>query len=209
MSLSDSQIAAALEPYRVRLVPGLADSIRKYIHLLLLWNQKINLTTIREPIEIVERHFGESIFAIHAVPIQRGRLADVGSGAGFPGMVLKVACPALQVTLVEANARKATFLQELKRQLNLNGIEIIRERYENVGDQILQTDFLTARALGSFSIFLRWARNPLCPTGKLLLWVGVDDAERLQNTADWVWQDPIFVPRSEKRVLLIGTPERA
>ena len=207
MTLSDPQLAAALAPYGVRLVSELADSIRKYIHLLLVWNQKINLTTIRDPIEIVERHFGESMFAIHAVPIQHGRLADVGSGAGFPGMALKIACPALQVTLIEANARKATFLLELKRQLNFTGIEIVRERYENVGDQILHTDFLTARALGNFSTFLPWARNPLRPSGKVLLWLGAGDAERMQSTAGWVWQDPIFMPRSEKRVLLIGAPE--
>ncbi len=209
MALSDPQIAAALEPFGVRLVPDLADSIRRYIRLLLIWNQKINLTTICDPIEIVERHFGESMFAIHAVPIQQGRLADVGSGAGFPAMALKIGCPALQLTLIEAHARKAAFLLELKRELNLSGIEIVRERYENVGEQILHTDFLTARALGNFSTFLHWAPNSLCPNGKVLLWLGANDAEELQSIAGWVWQDPIFIPRSEKRVLLIGSPERA
>lgn len=209
MRISDAQLAAALKPYGVCLTPELADPIRKYIHFLLLWNQKINLTAIRNPLEIVERHFGESLFALRAVPILQGRLADVGSGAGFPGMILKIGCPSLQVTLIEVNAKKVAFLSELRRQLGLSGVEIFRERFERIGGQLPRLDFITARAVGKFGDFLRWARDSLGPEGKVVLWLGADDAGRLQRTTDWVWQEPIQMPRSERRVLLVGLPRRA
>src|SRR5260370_8789673 len=108
--LSDGAIAKALTPFNVGPSATLADSIRKYADLLLLWNHKVNLTSITNPREILARHFGESLFAASAVPISAGRLADVGSGAGFPGLALKLFVPDLEVFLVESVMKTATFL---------------------------------------------------------------------------------------------------
>ncbi len=126
--VTDAVIQRTLAPYGVPVSAQLAGAIRCYIELLLLWNQKINLTAIRKPREILERHFGESIFAAHAVAISAGRLADLGSGAGFPGLALKLVCPGLTVQLIEANTKKAVFLSEVCRVLNLSGVEILCER---------------------------------------------------------------------------------
>src|ERR1700722_6272713 len=109
-SLSDLRIAKILGAYGVATSPALADSIRNYISMLLRWNSKISLTTVVDPVDILKFHFGESLFANSGVPISFGRLADVGSGAGFPGLPLGIFLPDLEVVLIESNLKKATFL---------------------------------------------------------------------------------------------------
>src|ERR1700721_3386647 len=84
VTLSDQLIDEALRPYHVPTAPALRASIRAYIELLLRWNQRIALTTITDPAEILRLHFGESMFAVNEVPIRHGRLADVGRGAASP-----------------------------------------------------------------------------------------------------------------------------
>src|SRR5436309_10523733 len=79
------------------------SQIQQYMKILLAWNDKVNLTAIRDPLEILHRHFCESMFAGISVPIERGRLADAGSGGGFPGLPLKIMRPGLQVVLIESN----------------------------------------------------------------------------------------------------------
>jgi len=83
--------------------------IQQYIKILLTWNEKVNLTAIRDPLEILYRHFCESMYAAEAIPLKDGRLADVGSGAGFPGLPLKLMRPELQVFLVDPTSRKSHF----------------------------------------------------------------------------------------------------
>src|SRR2546423_4621034 len=106
--------------------------ISAYLDLLLKWNAKINLTAIRDPEQIVQRHFGESLFAAREIADRfrssgdlHGRtLLDVGSGAGFPGIPIKTWLPELHVTLVEARQKKATFLREVARSLALDGLSV-------------------------------------------------------------------------------------
>ena len=95
----------------------LCERIRTYISLLLRWNQSISLTTVTNSDEILRFHFGESLFAASAFSLENGRLADVGSGAGFPGLPLAMLLPDLNVTLIESNAKKFTFLSEVVREL--------------------------------------------------------------------------------------------
>ncbi len=182
--------------------------IERYIELLLLWNRKINLTSLVNRREILERHFGESIFALPLVPMAGGRLADVGSGAGFPGLALKIACPEMRVVLVEANHKKAAFLGEVKRSLGLEGVEIVCARIEQLAAQRGFVDFVSARAVGNFPKVLFWSLRVLPPSGKLLLWLGSDEAIRVAKTAGWLWRSPVLIPGSRRRVLLIGEPAR-
>src|SRR5436305_1338553 len=91
-----------------------------YLDLLLKWNTKINLTAIRTPEEIVTRHFGESFFAARHLlsgNASPSSAIDVGSGAGFPGLPMKIWCPDLALTLIESRGKKATFLREVSRAL--------------------------------------------------------------------------------------------
>ncbi len=105
--------------------------------LLLTWNEKINLTAIRDPLEILYRHFCESMYAAVAVPVENGRLADVGSGAGFPGIPLKIMRPNLNMFLVESNMKKATFLAEVLRNIELPDTRVLVSRYEELGEEIM------------------------------------------------------------------------
>ncbi len=154
----------------------------------------------------MEKHFGESMFAAGKVPISEGRLADVGSGAGFPGLALKIMRPELHVILIEPNSRKSVFLSEVARCLQFGGIEIVRSRAQDLKVKRGFCDFVTARAVGQFAQLLRWALTALSERGQVLLWVGASNAERVSASRDWKWQEPFLIPGSQRRVLLIGRP---
>lgn len=118
-TLSDSAIAALLQPYLeppVALLPQLSA----YLDLLLKWNARTNLTAIREPEEIVRRHFGESLFAASHLVAQVDTLLDLGSGAGFPGLPIALFRPDIRVTLAESQNKKASFLREAVRTLGIS-----------------------------------------------------------------------------------------
>jgi 16S rRNA (guanine527-N7)-methyltransferase len=134
--------------------------------VLLAWNEKVNLTAIRDPLEVLYRHFCECMYAAVAVPLQAGRLADVGSGAGFPGLALKIVRPELQVFLIESNVKKATFLAEVVRELQLADTRVLVSRYEELGEEITPLDFVCSRALGEFDKFLSWARSDRVAAGQ-------------------------------------------
>ena len=120
-SLSSNQIAELVATYLSpdAAVPApLYDQLATYLELLLKWNARTNLTAIREPEEIVRRHFGESLFAAQHLG-ECSTLLDFGSGAGFPGLPIQLLRPELQVTLAESQNKKATFLREVVRTLGL------------------------------------------------------------------------------------------
>jgi 16S rRNA (guanine527-N7)-methyltransferase len=178
--------------------------IQQYIELLLLWNTKVNLTAIRDPLEILYRHFCESMYAAGALALETGRLADVGSGGGFPGLPLKIVRPGLRVFLVESNLKKATFLAEVIRELRLTDAQVLVRRYEELGEEIAPLDFVCSRALGEFPAFLDWARLDQIAAKQVILWVGARDLPEIQNIRTWDWREPIQVPHSLRRFLLVG-----
>src|SRR2546422_9959247 len=102
-------IRRALAEFKLPAYDNQVLQIQQYIEILLRWNEKISLTAIRDPLEILYRHFCESMYAAEAIPVQGGRLADVGSGGGFPGLPLKIIRADLRVFLVESNLKKDTF----------------------------------------------------------------------------------------------------
>ena len=205
-ALSRDEIAAALAPFGVTLAGAQLAAIERYVELLLAWNQSINLTALEDPLEIVARHFGESLFAASVIPMQTGRLADVGSGAGFPGMALKIAFSDLDVVLIEPNRNKCAFLAEVKGALGLVGVDIVRDRYEKWQVPLHSFDFICSRALGNYRNFLRWGQNVLKPKGQVVLWLGTDDSTIIGNTPGWNWSLPTPMPESRRRVILSGRP---
>ncbi len=204
--LSDEQIKNSLSDYWTSASSELCAKVRAYISVLTHWNQTISLTNITDPIEILRFHFGESLLAVSNVPISDGRLADVGSGAGFPGLPLKLAVPSLNVVLIESNGRKAAFLSEVIRELKLDHTEVFHGRMENFSKGNSMFDFVTARALGQTDELLSWSRCELVPSGKLVLWLGKEDSVRIGQDKAWNWRDPIHIPGSRRRNLLIGAP---
>jgi 16S rRNA (guanine(527)-N(7))-methyltransferase RsmG len=203
--LSDGEIKGVLAAYGFRPDHSHCEAIRTYISLLSHWNQRVPLTTVVDPIDTLRFHFGESLFAACSVPIHKGRLADVGSGAGFPGLPLRLAVQNLEVSLIESNSKKAAFLSEVVRRLRLHHVVVVRERMEAMKTESVQFDYITARALGSHIDLLYWARKRLTPRGKLVLWLGEDDARAISNEKSWTWSEPIHIPCSMRRFILAGS----
>lgn len=200
----NADIQQILAPFGVNATDSLCEQIRAYSGLLLRWNQKIALTTVTDPAEIVRFHFGESFFAASLLSPLRGRLADLGSGAGFPGLALKLIAPDLYVTLVESNVKKSTFLSEVARNLRLDGVEVARERIEDYPISCNPFDFVTARALGAHDKTLSWAQPRLATDGRIVLWVSGEDARAISRAQGWAWNPPHLIPKTKDRYILVG-----
>jgi 16S rRNA (guanine527-N7)-methyltransferase len=204
--LSNDQIAALLLPFGAHPRSEQISNIRKYISILLKWNKLLGLTSVIDPAEIIVRHFGESIFLASLMPVENGRLADLGSGAGFPGLALKILCPGLHVILIESNKKKSAFLSEIVASLGLGGVEIIPLRFQEIRSDCAFADFITARAVGGFPELLRWSRKSLSHRGHIALWLGGEDTTRISSTPGWIWQPAVRIPESQRRFILIGRP---
>lgn len=217
--LTDEKIASTFEPYvRLRssgksedrplaIGPAFYDQVRAYIQLLLKWNRSISLTTVRDPDEILRFHFGESLFAASILRFQNGRLADFGTGPGFPGLPIRMVTPSLKLSLIESNLKKCAFLAEAIRVLGLSGVVVLRSRAEDLRLQPGSFEFVTARAFGQFELLLRRAREILTLQGQVILWVGEKDCESIAKRDGWKWLDPVRIPNSERRFILIGSPK--
>ena len=202
--LTDGVISEELRTYGVSATADICSAIRTYISLLLHWNRTISLTAVTDPLEVLRFHFGESMFAASSIANRNGRLADVGSGAGFPGIPLKLALPALEVILIESNARKAAFLAEAIRELGLERTEIYRGRFEDFRAEGPEFDFVTARAIGRHEELIKWAFGAIKLGGNLILWLGADDAAQVMLKKPWRWSKPLPIPWSHSRTILVG-----
>jgi 16S rRNA (guanine527-N7)-methyltransferase len=206
IEIGNRQICNALSPFEISPTEAQIASIRQYLNLLIKWNRTISLTSIEDPIEIVGRHFGESMVASKILPVENCRLADVGTGAGFPGLALKIICPSLQLTLIESNKKKCVFLSEVVRTLELVDVEIRPVRFEEIRPESLSANIITSRAVGEFKQVLQWSKNALAHRGHVMLWVGADDSTRIAATPGWIWQPAAHIPDSQRRFILIGRP---
>ncbi len=183
--------------------------IQRYMSILLRWNEKLNLTAIRDPLEILYRHFCESMYAGVAIPGDFGRLADIGSGAGFPGIPLKIFRPEIELFLVDSNIKKGTFLAEVVRELELSNARVLISRYEELSEELAPLDYVCSRAVGEFGPFLEWAASERLSASRSLLWIGGRDLDEARKSPHWEWEEPIAVPHSLRRYLLLGTKKSA
>jgi 16S rRNA (guanine527-N7)-methyltransferase len=206
---SADTIRRALGEFQIVADDQQVAQIQQYMKILLVWNDKVNLTAIRDPLEILYRHFCESMYAAVAVPVEKGRLADVGSGGGFPGLPLKIVRRELELILVESNVKKATFLAEVIRDLGLTDARVLVSRYEELGEELTPLDFVCSRAVGEFAPFLQWAGSPQIAVQQAILWISGRDLDEVRKILDWEWHTPIPVPQSLRRFLLVGTRKPA
>src|SRR3984957_3652406 len=198
------------------------NHISTYIDILLRWNSRINLTAIRDPEEIVTRHFGESVFVArqlfstgaHAGTAALGcsaeqspapRVADIGSGAGFPGVPIKLWAPNIVLTLIESNHKKATFLREIARSLTLTDVNILNVRAEEVAQRF---GLVTLRAVDHFADTLPDAARLLAPAARLALLITAPQIETARSILQNVcWDTPLPIPGSRSLILLVGRAE--
>jgi len=242
------------------LSPAQLQSISTYIDLLLRWNARINLTAIRDPEEIVTRHFGESLFAARLLfpvlahgatdapvraaeqssavastlelPTDHGRargraalegraedpksgalapvaVADLGSGAGFPGVPIKLWAPHVSLTLIESNHKKATFLREAARALTLTNVNVLTCRAEELLNRSSGSpasfDIVTLRAVERFEAILPIASSLVAPQGRLVLLIGSAQVKpALAALPSLSWDNPVPVPLSRSRVVAVA-----
>ena len=235
--MDHSHIADLLSPFlqegpanTAQLDSGQLNQTSTYIDLLLRWNDRVNLTAIRSPEEIVARHFGESLFAarhlLPAAPVGGATgvppvevrsepsfsppspplLVDLGSGAGFPGLPMKIWSPQTRITLIESNHKKVAFLREVIRALILTDIDVFPGRAETYS--LASAGLLTLRAVERFDEVLPTAATLLAPESRLALLIGQSQVPRAQELLpSRRWLDPIPIPRSQSRVLLTSRPE--
>jgi len=226
--MNTTRIAELLAPFygqddAARLADGDRDRISMYIDILMRWNSRINLTAIRDPEEIVTRHFGESLFAArHLFPhpsvpsVVKGlAVADIGSGAGFPGIPIKLWAPDISLTLIESNHKKATFLREVCRVLTLTDVDIKIARAETIAHHAF--DVVTLRAVERFETVLPAASQLVACPGRLALLIGSAQlpkahfliAAHKTPAGSPIWSHTEPVPLSESRILAIATYQKS
>jgi 16S rRNA (guanine527-N7)-methyltransferase len=220
-SMDTVLIARLLAPFLERPLDSSAlEQISIYIDLLLRWNARINLTAIRDPAQIVTRHFGESLFlARHLFPVQAGGLArsamgvlDIGSGAGFPGLPLKIWAPEIHLMLIESNHRKAAFLREVSRALTLTNVDVSAERAEALASASSPppAGIVTLRAVERFEAVVPTAVRFLAPEGRLALLIGSSQVESLARLAPALeWSRPVPIPLSSTTVVSVGSTRQS
>jgi 16S rRNA (guanine527-N7)-methyltransferase len=226
--MQPSRIAELLQPFlepapedsdSAVLLPSQRLDISTYIDLLLRWNSRVNLTSVRRPEEIVTRHFGESLFAARHLFPAPGRIAtekalpevhviDIGSGAGFPGLPIKIWAPHIRITLIESNHKKVTFLREVVRALALTNIDVLAGRAEDYPTGAGGGDVVTLRAVERFDSVVPAAAGLLSPAGRLAILIGQVQIERAIRLAPSIhWGEPIRLPMSSSRFMIIGNKE--
>ncbi len=157
--------------------PEQAELAFQHVVLMLEWNRTINLTRITDPADILARHVLDSLIPGRWLP-RKGRILDVGSGAGFPGVVLKILFPEVHMTLAESHRKKVSFLRVLLSRLNLQGIEVMSSRWEEISLDVSRGltprwDAITMRALRlETQHFAHLAARFLKPGGCFAFWAG-------------------------------------
>lgn len=210
-SLTTRQIASELAGYQVILPAEALAQLSVYLELLLRWNRRINLTGLREPRLMVRRLFGESLYVARLVEL-RGRLVDVGSGAGFPGLALKLVAPDLQVTLIEQRRKKCVFLKEVVRQCGFANVDVVAARFQDYvegGRGRVQADLVTTRAVEVDQVLLRWVADCLVPGGRgVFLTTRKLGAKIRERGQKWCWEEVRSVPKNDESVVLVGSAHR-
>ena len=171
------------------------ETIDRYIELLVFWNRRINLTAVRAPDEIRARHFDESLSAVPHVPTSARTLVDVGSGAGFPGAVIALARPDLQVTLVESNHKKAAFLEAVRREVPVPNMAVRAARIETVADRF---DVATSRATLALPEWLALGARLVVPGGTVIGFEGSQQVDLPEGA--------VRFPHGRTRAVIVYVP---
>jgi 16S rRNA (guanine(527)-N(7))-methyltransferase RsmG len=205
--LSEARIRELLLPFDVELGSHALGQLQTYLELLLRWNRKINLTSIYDPEECITRHFGESLYVSRHECLS-GHLVDLGSGAGFPGLALKLVFPELQETLLEPVGKKRAFLKEVARCCGMAGVDVRAERVQGVAGIARRFDAVTSRGVGNIERHLLAIDSSLNVSGRVFFWTTRAHAGPLPSPGI-LWTGHYAIPVSRDRIILHGTKERS
>jgi 16S rRNA (guanine527-N7)-methyltransferase len=189
---------AGLDP----LDPETASKFEAYLSLFVRWNQKLNLSSVRDEEGILSRHFIESIAVARHLPTEITTLLDFGSGAGLPGIPIALCRPRVAVTLAESQAKKAAFLQEAVRVLGIS-VKVHADRAETL-TQVF--DCVIMRAVEKMPRAVAAAAKLVAPEGWLALMTTDASLAELQTAAgaQFKWKESSRLPGSESRILALG-----
>ena len=200
-----TRITELLTPYLPRgpLSDAQLKQVADVLALLLKWNARTNLTAVRQPEQIVERHFGESFFAAqHLLAGPVTSTIDLGSGAGFPGLPMAIYAPSVKFTLIESQSKKATFLKEAVRTTGLKNVTIYAGRAEDFPGK---AELVMMRAVEKFAVSAAVATGLVAPGGRLALLISEAQMTAAEQLLPGLrWSVPIAIPKSNARVLLVG-----
>ncbi len=177
---------------------------------LLRWNQRRNLTAITKPLDVIEKHLIDSLSLLPYLP-ERGRLLDIGSGAGFPGLPLKIACPELDVVSVDAVAKKIQFQRHVARKLGLSGFMAVHGRIEACLQQTAFRagfDLVTVRAVTQLGALVALAADYVRPNGSLVAMKGPEGVHEWQECREEL-EEAGWVLQLETLVLPLSSAERS
>lgn len=167
----------------IKLKDNQLQQFQEYMKLLLEWNQKINLTAITEPEEIILKHFIDSLTILKYIK-ENDKVIDVGTGAGFPGIPIKIAKPEIEMNLADSLNKRINFLNIIIQNLNLSQINTIHTRIEDLGknkDYREKFDVVTSRAVASFNVLLEYML-PLVKVGGLCICMKGSNIEEINNS---------------------------
>lgn len=205
--MSQNQLASGLAALGLDLPNPAPEKLLAYRDLLLKWNKTYNLTALRDPEQAISHHLLDSLAVLPW--IESGNLLDVGSGGGLPGIPLAIARPDLQVTMVDAVQKKATFLQQAAIELELPNARALHARVETLAGQYTQ---ITSRAFSDLAEFTRLTRHLLAPSGRWLAMKGVRPEEEMATLPEGIRIDaiePLSVPGldAERHLIILKAEE--
>ena len=176
--INKNRLAEKCSTWNIALSPAQLDQLDRYAEILVSYNEKVNLTAITSPEGIEDRHFADSLL-FAAQPEVQGKMVDVGTGAGFPGVVLKIARPDIELVLIDSLQKRLNFLEEVLAQTGLSA-ELVHARAEDAGhDKKLREsfDFVTARAVANLSVLAEYCL-PLVKVGGVFAPMKTAEAEQ-------------------------------
>ncbi len=161
------------------------QKLDEYLHLLIEWNERFNLTSIKSEGDIIEKHFYDCLLAADPSLLIEGKsVADLGSGAGFPGLVWAICFPEASFTLIEATKKKCTFLEEIARVLNLTNVIVMNARVEELPSTLRESfDVITARAVSELRVLLELGTPFLKVGGIFLAMKGSHGEDELKDSS--------------------------
>lgn len=180
--MTESRFIEELKKINITLTDTMLEQLNKYYELLVEWNEKINLTSIIKKEDVYLKHFYDSLTITKVIDLTKEEtLCDIGTGAGFPGLVLKIVFPNLKITLVDALEKRIKFLNLVIKELNLKDIETVHARSEEYAKTNRNKfDITTARAVANLSVLLEYA-IPMTKENKYFIPLKANVQEELQN----------------------------